>query len=84
VSKLKKVEVNEKYQSLCQLIAQELKNDFDSDYGDYVDQIAKDKIETIQNRGFLTETEKTIRDYFLVNNFPLDHETLASDIFKYL
>lgn len=80
-------DIQKQYDTMCKAIMYDVYGDnhnMDSDMGEVVDEIAKETLNSIKNRKFLSDFEKIVRDYFKENNFPLDaYETLSSDIYKY-
>lgn len=68
------------YQTMCEAVAEDLKDIDDLALGDF----AKETIQAIQNQQFLSDFEKTVRDYFKEKKLALVYETLASDIGKFL
>jgi len=82
LEKINKEKINNFYYLKCESIASEL---YHSDGN--ISEFIQDTIENIENANdqeFLTNFEKIVYDYFIVNNLPLNCEILTSDIFKYL
>lgn len=73
-------DIEQLYLIMCEAVADDLKNDDFDMIGDF----AKQTIENIKIQNFLSDFEKTVRDYFNDRNMPLNYETLASDIGKFI
>lgn len=73
-------DIEQLYLIMCEAVADDLKNDDFDMVGDF----AKQTIENIKTQNFLSDFEKTVRDYFKDRNMPLNYETLASDIGKFI
>jgi len=71
------------YLTMCEAVAEEIKENSD-DYNGYCDCLAQDTIKAIKNQQFLSDFEKTVRDYFKEKNMPLNYETLVNDIDKFI
>lgn len=76
-------DVEQLYLIVCEAVAEEIKENT-KDYEGYCDTLVKDTIKAIETQNFLSDFEKTVRDYFKDRNMPLNYETLASDIGKFI
>lgn len=76
-------DIEQLYLTMCEAVADEVKENSE-DHTGYCDCLAQDTIKAIKNQQFLSDFEKTVRDYFEEKNIPLNYETLASDIDKFI
>jgi len=76
--------ISNQYQMMCEAVAHDIVfNTGDTYPFDFPEQVAKDTIKYIKESHFLSDFEKTVRDYFTMNNLELNYKTIADDITKY-
>ena len=73
------LDIEKFYLTMCEAVAEDLKNE-----NIIVEDFAKQTIENIEKQNFLSDFEKTVRDYFKDKNIPLNYEKLAIDIDKFI
>lgn len=85
MSRLKKnaSDIEKYYNEMCESVAYDIKNNSDGDVYELAEGTAKNAIESIKKESFLSDFEKTVRDYFNEKKLTLCYETLESDIIKY-
>jgi hypothetical protein len=87
MSRLKKnaSDMEKQYFVMCEAVAYDVINNTKNDADPYeiAEDIAKQAIEAVGGQEFLSDFEKTVRDYFKEKGLAMSYETLASDIAKY-
>lgn len=73
-------EIETLYNMMCETIICDLGDVNESVVVDF----AKQTIDAIKNQSFLSDFEKTVKDYFEERKLKLTYETLADDIGKYM
>ena len=76
-------DIEKLYLLMCEAVAEEIKENT-KDYEGYCDTLVKDTIKAIETQQFLSDFEKTVRDYFKDKNIPLNYKTLFDDINKFI
>lgn len=84
MSRLKKnaSDIEKQYFVMCEAVAYDIVNDPDINID--VHELAVETINAIGTQYFLSDFEKTVRDYFREKNMPLDSTILFNDISKFM
>lgn len=74
-------DIENQYNTMCDAIAYDISND---EIKGGLSGLVKETIYSIENRNYLSDFEKTVRDYFKEKGLTLTNEILEKDIAKYL